>query len=336
MGKLALYLPDGTIHEIPLDKERITIGRRADNDICLPYPAVSGEHASVVTILADSFLEDQGSTNGTLVNGKPIVKHFLRDQDAIDIGRQRLVYLANDEDVVEPLTADQLKRGLRELDEQVARVRASRSRVPPAPRAAQRLAGAGGSEASSSDPVPEVIPSNSAEDDLARDMGEALVASDSREPPPASPPAEEHIGFGDRSNELAQLIAARQNWIPKSERASAADTVTEDEPQGVVRRRVSTVVESETEQPSVGGPRLVVVKGPNSGRELALAKDLITIGRVGLQVAQIRRVRDGWELIAVEGTQPATVNGVAVTRAVPLKSGDIIAIAGNALTLVGA
>ena len=53
MGKLVLYLADGTLLHVPLDKERITIGRRADNDVCLPYPAVSGEHAAVVTILAD-------------------------------------------------------------------------------------------------------------------------------------------------------------------------------------------------------------------------------------------------------------------------------------------
>ncbi len=70
MGKLVLFLADGTTMDVPLDSERITIGRRADNDVCLPYPAVSGEHAAVVTILADSFLEDLGSTNGTLVNGK--------------------------------------------------------------------------------------------------------------------------------------------------------------------------------------------------------------------------------------------------------------------------
>ena len=44
-----------------------------------------------MTILADSFLEDLGSTNGTLVNGRPVVKHFLRDRDQIDIGRQKLV-----------------------------------------------------------------------------------------------------------------------------------------------------------------------------------------------------------------------------------------------------
>ncbi|HVF62587.1 MAG TPA: FHA domain-containing protein [Casimicrobiaceae bacterium] len=94
MGKLILKLPDGATREYLLERERVMIGRRADNDICLPFPAVSGEHAAVVTILDDSFLEDLGSTNGTLVNGKPITKHFLRDHDEIDIGRHTLTYVS--------------------------------------------------------------------------------------------------------------------------------------------------------------------------------------------------------------------------------------------------
>src|SRR5437763_5161662 len=100
MSKLVLFLADGTTLDIPLDRERITIGRRADNDVCLPNLAVSGEHAAVVTILADSFLEDLGSTNGTLVNGNPIVKHFLRDHDEIDIGRHKFVYCMDENEVV--------------------------------------------------------------------------------------------------------------------------------------------------------------------------------------------------------------------------------------------
>jgi len=102
MGKLVLYLADGSTLDILLNRERVTIGRRADNDVCLPYPAVSAEHASVVTILADSFLEDLGSTNGTLVNGRPVAKHFLRDRDQIDIGRQKLVFVADDAHQLEP------------------------------------------------------------------------------------------------------------------------------------------------------------------------------------------------------------------------------------------
>src|SRR6266436_9528140 len=102
MAKLVLHLEDGTTLDIPLDHERITIGRRADNEICLPNLAVSGEHAAVVTILADSFLEDLGSTNGTLVNGQSIAKHFLRDGDQIDIGRHILVYCVDDDAVLAP------------------------------------------------------------------------------------------------------------------------------------------------------------------------------------------------------------------------------------------
>src|SRR6202163_172777 len=97
MSKLVLHLEDGTTLDIPLDDERITIGRRGDNDVCLPNLAVSGEHAAVVTILADSFLEDLGSTNGTLVNGNPVAKHFLRDRDQIDVGKHKLVYCVDDD-----------------------------------------------------------------------------------------------------------------------------------------------------------------------------------------------------------------------------------------------
>jgi predicted component of type VI protein secretion system len=101
MGKLVHFRADGTAIEIKLDRQRIMIGRRPDNDVCLAYPAVSGEHAAVVTILADSFLEDLGSTNGTRVNGTAITKHFLRDRDEIDVGQRVLVYLADDATTLE-------------------------------------------------------------------------------------------------------------------------------------------------------------------------------------------------------------------------------------------
>jgi hypothetical protein len=100
MGKLVLHIPNGGMRDIPLDRDRITIGRRADNDVCLPYPAVSAEHAAVVTVLEDSFLEDLQSTNGTLVNGKRVIKHFLRDRDTVDVGRVQLVYLVDDDEAM--------------------------------------------------------------------------------------------------------------------------------------------------------------------------------------------------------------------------------------------
>jgi len=46
-----------------------------------------------VTILNDSFLEDLDSTNGLAVNGTPTKKHFLQNNDVIEIGKYKLKYL---------------------------------------------------------------------------------------------------------------------------------------------------------------------------------------------------------------------------------------------------
>ena len=93
MAKLILSLEGSVIREVPLDKERVTIGRKPQNDLQIENLAVSGEHACIVTILNDSFLEDLGSTNGTLVNGNPIKKHILQNNDVIEIGKYKLKYI---------------------------------------------------------------------------------------------------------------------------------------------------------------------------------------------------------------------------------------------------
>ena len=92
MGKLIVTDSSGKHSEVPLTKERVTIGRHADNDIPLNDKAVSGHHAVVITILQDSFLEDLDSTNGTQVNSKQVAKHPLSHGDVISIGRNTLKY----------------------------------------------------------------------------------------------------------------------------------------------------------------------------------------------------------------------------------------------------
>jgi pSer/pThr/pTyr-binding forkhead associated (FHA) protein len=93
MAKLILSMDGLVLKEIPLRKEHMTIGRKAHNDIQIDNMAISGEHAAVVTILSDSFLEDLNSTNGTLVNGQPIKKHFLKDGDVIEFGKYKMKYI---------------------------------------------------------------------------------------------------------------------------------------------------------------------------------------------------------------------------------------------------
>jgi hypothetical protein len=93
MAKLILSMDGLVLKEIPLSKERTTIGRKPHNDIQIDNLAVSGEHAVIVTILNDSFLEDLGSTNGTLVNGQGVKKHFLQNNDIIELGKYKLKFI---------------------------------------------------------------------------------------------------------------------------------------------------------------------------------------------------------------------------------------------------
>lgn len=101
MAKLILSMDGLVLKEIPLVKERMTIGRKPHNDIQIDNLAISGEHAAVVTILNDSFLEDLNSTNGTLVNGQTIKKHFLKNNDVVELGKYKLKYIAE-----QPVRAD--------------------------------------------------------------------------------------------------------------------------------------------------------------------------------------------------------------------------------------
>ena len=348
MGKLVLFLADGTTMDVPLDKERLTIGRRADNDVCLPYPAVSGEHAAVVTILADSFLEDLGSTNGTLVNGKAVAKHFLVDHDMIDIGRQRLTYMSDNEARVDPLPPDIARSQMRGLSEKVASAR-------PRPSVAVPLAG---------DVRERASPRNAP---LVADLEQQIRATPGlpEPPPPAngeSPaPGAAPASGGSSATALrggtgpasvgrasGEAPAARRIQRPKLPSADALADVAVRERAPPPRAAPIARDESppregaEPARPSAPpppvGPSVRVLSGPSIGRTLPLTKDELSIGRVGAQVAVVRRTPDGYRLVPLEGAQPPRINGAPVAQeGAPLHPGDTFEIAGVRLELsVGA
>lgn len=119
MAKLILSMDGLVLREIPLDKERISMGRKPHNDIQIDNLAISGEHAVIITLLNDSFLEDLNSTNGTYVNGQPIKKHFLQNGDVVELGKYRLKYV--NEVAPETVAAD--------FDKTMARTDTSRTTV---------------------------------------------------------------------------------------------------------------------------------------------------------------------------------------------------------------
>src|ERR687892_613104 len=66
MAKLILSLEGSVIREIPLDKDRITIGRKAQNDIPI---------------------------ENLVVNGNQVKKHILQNNDVIEIGKYKMKYV---------------------------------------------------------------------------------------------------------------------------------------------------------------------------------------------------------------------------------------------------
>ncbi len=97
MAKIILSLNDRPQGEFELAKERMTIGRKSENNIPVDNLAISGLHAVILTTLEGSFVEDLGSTNGTYVNGRLIKKQALKNEDIISIGKHDLKFIANQE-----------------------------------------------------------------------------------------------------------------------------------------------------------------------------------------------------------------------------------------------
>ncbi len=95
MAKLIHDVEGVASREFVLRKERVTIGRKANNDIQVEGANASGEHACILTLAGDSFLEDLGSTNGTRVNGNPIQKYRLKNNDLIEIGSHRFRFVTD-------------------------------------------------------------------------------------------------------------------------------------------------------------------------------------------------------------------------------------------------
>jgi hypothetical protein len=82
-------------------------------------------------------------------------------------------------------------------------------------------------------------------------------------------------------------------------------------------------------------PAIRVLTGPNAGRELPLDKDEMAVGRVGVQVAAVRRIEGAFRLVPLEGAAPPSLNGAAVPAdGLPLKPGDFFEIAGVRLEMI--
>ena len=96
MPQLIATVEGVEIKRVQLVKDRTTLGRKPHNDIVLENMVVSSEHCAFeLQGLANVFVEDLHSTNGTYVNGMMIKqRQQLHNRDQLAIGNFRIEYLS--------------------------------------------------------------------------------------------------------------------------------------------------------------------------------------------------------------------------------------------------
>lgn len=93
MPELIVRYPDRAPDHFPLGRLRITLGRSARNDLCIPDPFASRVHAEVRREGDEYFLQDLGSANGTVYNGLSVEGTVpLTAGGRIQIGETEIIF----------------------------------------------------------------------------------------------------------------------------------------------------------------------------------------------------------------------------------------------------
>ena len=80
------------LSRLTLKPGRLVVGRGEDAGLRLESQFVSRQHCQLITTAEQTFVEDLGSTNGILVNGRRRRMHRLAPDDKIVIGDHTLIY----------------------------------------------------------------------------------------------------------------------------------------------------------------------------------------------------------------------------------------------------
>src|SRR5262245_56404968 len=85
-GEIHLAAADGGSKVVHIESPRFTIGRGAENSLCVPATVVSRSHAELIRVGAHYLLRDLGSTNGSFVNGDRVAERMLNNGDTLRFG----------------------------------------------------------------------------------------------------------------------------------------------------------------------------------------------------------------------------------------------------------
>lgn len=94
MTKLIHSQAGRIIGEYQLEQGVLSIGRAIDSDICVDDITVSSRHALIEVVpsaylegLNETYIVDQKSTNGTVIDGKKVKRHLFKNGEVAKIGQ---------------------------------------------------------------------------------------------------------------------------------------------------------------------------------------------------------------------------------------------------------
>ena len=88
-----IVIKDKPIDQFLITGATTTIGRRSACDISISDPAVSGKHAQIQRIKDDYLIQDLGSTNGLMYEGRKIKQQVLKNNDVVLVGEHKLKFV---------------------------------------------------------------------------------------------------------------------------------------------------------------------------------------------------------------------------------------------------
>lgn len=100
---LVITFPDGAVHSFPVGDAAVTIGRSPATAIRVAEEGVSRQHCIISPAGGRLIVLDQGSTNGTFVNGALVKQARLNDGDVVQVGSTRIRVQVTDESDEEPV-----------------------------------------------------------------------------------------------------------------------------------------------------------------------------------------------------------------------------------------
>jgi predicted component of type VI protein secretion system len=161
---LVMVKADGSMKEIPLDREVVTIGRDEGMKLRIPVSSVSRRHCEVRVTSTGVLIKDLGSSNGTFVNGHKVRDEELEAGDLVGVGPVVFVVRIDGEprqiDAKDCYAAGSV--GLDDEDDDFAMPQADRSTVTSPTRPSAPAPGA--SKPPASEPAP-VTPAKKNDDD---------------------------------------------------------------------------------------------------------------------------------------------------------------------------